>query len=622
MAKFIIPFYDITNWKHNSKCETCTKIDKLISEITMLQTKYFSLTDNTFISLKEQSQEIQNLFSQIQSKIDKLEYYQVDGYNILQTYESHGIATNQDKIDSLYTMKNIEESVNIRINNYLNNKSVEYIEDIDKETTFSSRWCSQCSLRKCDIFDTNRTERMDLLPITNAFAIAKDYKIKLNWEDSQAKTYSYTKLFRNNELILTTTKNQYKTLSYIDRDIIPGKLYEYNIINYDKFDNILTQKKIFALQERTEEENKNIIPDTIIDTKVRQRIVLKNNIPVHVLTTTFTSPDNAESNNIRLDIDSIPYYEFDGEEIEKQEQLTNILIKGIEQDKYEIKGIPFDFNRTYYIKPYPCSEIFYKKNDNQYIPYRMYNRNSSYDYIIYHKTVDTPINLSIRNSDKKCFVNWEDTNDSNWKSTIIMIREYNECLIKDDTDGEIIYIETEKNLHINNKYCIDNLISGKKYQIGIFSVSKEDIVTISPIQLIGEPLYLRNEADFNGLNVFDGYSKISYTKYGYFMNEHDSYWWKYLKYSPIYGAKMYFSLQTEKAVKIRIYTNDTLLFETVGPFWEEKDFIIDIPPAEKRYKICFWATLDNKGFAYTNFHLYLRNLKILYNPFDSSLIKE
>jgi hypothetical protein len=157
VAKFIIPFYDITNWKHNSKCETCTKIDKLISEITMLQTEYFSLTDNTFISLKEQSQEIQNLFSQIQSKIDKLEYYQVNGYNILQTYESHGIAINQDKIDSLYTMKNIEESVNIRINNYLNNKSTEYIEDIDKETTFSSRWCSQCSLRKCDIFDTNRT---------------------------------------------------------------------------------------------------------------------------------------------------------------------------------------------------------------------------------------------------------------------------------------------------------------------------------------------------------------------------------------------------------------------------------------------------------------------------------
>ena len=106
------------------------------------------------------------------------------------------------------------------------------------------------------------------------------------------------------------------------------------------------------------------------------------------------------------------------------------------------------------------------------------------------------------------------------------------------------------------------------------------------------------------------------------MNEHDSYWWKYLKYYPIYGAKMYFSLQTEKIVRIRIYINDTILFETTGPFWEEKDFIVDIPPAEKQYKICFWVTLDNTGFAYTNFHLYLRKLRIIYNAFDSNLIKE
>jgi len=622
VAKFIIPFYDITNWKHNSKCATCTIIDNLISEITMLQSEYLSLTDNNFTSLKKQSQEIQDLFFKIQSKIDKLEHFQVDGYNILQNYESHGIVTNQEKIDSLYTIKNIKKEVDIRINNYLHNLPIKSIDNADKETTLTSRWCKQCSIRKCDIFDTNRTERMDLLSITNAFAIAKDYKVKLNWEDSKAKTYSYTQLFKNNKLLINATFNQYKSLFYIDRDIIPGKLYEYTIVNYDKFNEILTQKKLIALQERTEEENNNVIPDTITDTKVRQRIILKDNQPIHVLTTTFTTPDNAESNNIRLDVDSVPYYEFDGEEISKQEQLTNILINDIEQDKYEIKGIPFDFDKTYYIKPYPYSEIFYKKNNNQYIPYRMYNRNSAYDYIIYHKTAAPPTNLSIRNSDKKCFVRWEDTNDSNWKSTIIMIREYNEYPISNDTDGEISYVETERNLHIDNEYCIDNLISGKKYQIGIFSVSKEDIVTISPIQLIGEPLYLRNEADFNGLNVFDGYSKISYTKYGYFMNEHDSYWWKYLKYYPIYGAKMYFSLQTEKIVRIRIYINDTILFETTGPFWKEKNFIVDIPPAEKQYKICFWATLDNTGFAYSNFHLYLRKLKIIYNAFDSNLIKE
>ena len=74
--------------------------------------------------------------------------------------------------------------------------------------------------------------------------------------------------------------------------------------------------------------------------------------------------------------------------------------------------------------------------------------------------------------------------------------------IMKNADGEIIYIETEKSSYVDNEYCIDNLISGKKYQIGIFSVSKEDIVTISPLQLIGEPLYLRNEAEFNSPSLY------------------------------------------------------------------------------------------------------------------------
>ena len=323
-----------------------------------------------------------------------------------------------------------------------------------------------------------------------------------------------------------------------------------------------------------------------------------------------------------MDIASVPYYERDGEGISNEEELTKMLINGITQDKYEIKGIPFNVGETYYVKPYPYSEEFYRKKGKQYVPYRMYNRASKYAYVIYHKTVGPPTNLSIRNSDKKCFVRWKDTDDEDWKYTIILMRLYDGYVISNDKDGEIIYVETERNKHVDNEYCIDNLISGKKYQIGIFSVSKEDIVTISPIQLVGEPLYLRNDADFNGLSVFDGYSKMSYTTLNeYQFNEHDGYWWKYLRYFPIYGAKMYFSLQTEKITRIRIYINDTLLGETTGPFWERTNFVVNIPAAEERYKVCFWVTLDDKGSAYTGFHLYLRDLQILYNKYDYETIE-
>jgi hypothetical protein len=128
-------------------------------------------------------------------------------------------------------MKNIEPGVDERINRYVYKSEDEYTTpDLDVETTFYSRWCKQCTVRKCDIYDINRTERMDLIPITNAFAIAKDYKIKLNWEDSKTKSYSYTKVFKNGKYLFSATYNQYKSLSYIDRDMKVPKNSKFNAL--------------------------------------------------------------------------------------------------------------------------------------------------------------------------------------------------------------------------------------------------------------------------------------------------------------------------------------------------------------------------------------------------------
>jgi len=59
------------------------------------------------------------------------------------------------------------------------------------------------------------------------------------------------------------------------------------------------------------------------------------------------------------------------------------------------------------------------------------------------------------------------------------------------TDATLVYESTKENQYEKIAYRLDNLENGKNYQIGIFPCTKDDVICLSPIQLIGQPRYIR-----------------------------------------------------------------------------------------------------------------------------------
>jgi hypothetical protein len=80
MAKYVVPFVDETKWETHTSCRYCNSIDKRYKGIIELQ------------------KDSKNL-DRCQELINEVNQFTVDGYGLVQTYESDGmILTDYDKI--------------------------------------------------------------------------------------------------------------------------------------------------------------------------------------------------------------------------------------------------------------------------------------------------------------------------------------------------------------------------------------------------------------------------------------------------------------------------------------------------------------------------------------------
>ena len=574
MAKFIVPFINASYWEHNDECRYCKTIDEKIYHIIELE--------------KDKSN-----FDLCQKLINSLENDLVDGYNLVKVYERNGKEiTNYELISELYKLRNDNSDVMTRFTNFENNVSESFdATKTDLPTTLHSRWCECCGARKPDIYDTNRTERMDLLPIYDFNINIVDKHVEINWNDSKSKSFKYAKLFKDDICIYTSSiKDEMQDKPFKD-DIEEGTIYKYHIIDYDKYDMpIFCTENISILKDATDD----IPPDICTDVQAKYEVMLLNDsgsYNVHdVVHIDYVKPNNDDyqGTELRLGYDYVPRDWQDGFTINNHATIDDLI-----EDK------------IYYIKPFPYDSEKAKHHNDGYIYYRNYNLNSP--FAMFHKSKRLPDvqNIKFVNNDKSVSLFWDDVFDKNWKNTVVCIKEFDGTPIQSIHDCKIVYESNVFNQHSVKPYVVEDLKNGKKYQIGIFQAN--DTIMVSQQQIIALPQYVEPQVYFGKEYQFTYMDFFKFDKTFYTVR--DTVAWIELEHPLKYGGKLSFDVHSSGLTLFRVYNNDKIVYQEFAEHdWEHADIHID---KEDYCKLVFEVE-----FEYDTSRLDLKNIVFCYDRYE------
>ena len=499
--KYVMPFINMTNWEkyedkpYNKRCDLCKQIDNKLNHIL---DKQVIVTDNRDESTIEYNTKL----------IDEVENLLVDGYHILDTFEK----CNKD-FDTLLMLQNNNTNVIQKYLAYINTfegftfTAHKYLKNenqySDIPLTFYSRWCKQCGARKLDIYDTSKSENLALLPITNINFEIVNNNLNITWQDSDIN-YCHSSYIHINNTIYGPYQFNEHLLKPAVISIEDNIIYNIYIVNYDTFNRELIRSPLKIILHET-----SVKPEIkpITDTQVNQEtLLIKDEINnkwlrKRILHTTFTP--TTEKTIVRRSLNMI-----DNPDTYKYGNLMN----GIPADINF--GIPCDIPyqiiddndmRIWIIKPFPISKKYGKKENNIISFYEEINNDSKAVIVSLYPMGPSCSNLRVQNFSHRVEIKWQDAYD-NWKATKLYIKEFDGTPIKNQYEGKLIYINTIENNHNYVPYEIRNLENGKKYQLGIFSVTQDDIIMIDPKQLILEPKYIRpshyiNEEFINMHNI-------------------------------------------------------------------------------------------------------------------------
>lgn len=151
----------------------------------------------------------------------------------------------------------------------------------------------------------------------------------------------------------------------------------------------------------------------------------------------------------------------------------------------------------------------------------------------------------------------------------------------------MVYESSKENQHEKIAYRLDNLENGKNYQIGIFPCTKDDVICLSPIQLIGQPRYIRpkqiinydyllkylfNDKDdiFNkndteidkDIYITDGkinIGKFVWNENRFSTSENTTLWFEPL-YPLLEGGELTFTIYNNNPCTIQVYVNQLNIF--------------------------------------------------------------
>lgn len=484
--KYVMPFIDMKNWEHNSDCSLCKQIDDKLNHIL---DKQIIITDAHDESTIEYNTKL----------INEVEPLLVDGYGILDTFEK----CNKD-FDTLLMLQNNDTNILQKYLAYINtfagfsftvNKRLKNENQYtDMPLTLYSRWCKKCGARKLDIYDTIRSESLALLPIININFTLNNNQLNITWQDSNAN-YCHTSYLHINDKVYGPYKYNEHILKPAVIPIEDNIIYSIYIVNYDTFNKEIVRSplKIFL----NETNNKPIIRP-IKDTQVLQETKLvkdkinNNWIRKRILHILFTP--TTEKTIVRRSLNMIenPESYHYGNFMNGEPQDINFGIP------CNIPNQIIDDNdyRIWIIKPFPVSKTYGKKENNIITFYEEINNNSNAVVVPILPLGPYCSYLRVKNFSHRVEIKWQDAY-KNWKETRLYIKEYDGIPIRDQYEGKLIFTNTEENKYHFSPYEIRNLENGKKYQLGIFSVTQDDIVMIDPKQLILEPKYIRNSHYIN-----------------------------------------------------------------------------------------------------------------------------
>jgi hypothetical protein len=597
MAKYVVPFVDETKWETHTSCRYCNSIDKRYKGIIELQ------------------KDSKNL-DRCQELINEVNQFTVDGYGLVQTYESDGmILTDYDKIKQVGTYKNYTADVIQKSQNYIAGRSlsldVKNISDVDDATVFFGRWCAVCGARKPDVYDTLRLERLDLLPISSFRIENKGATAEIVWKDSESTEFSYSKLFRNNEEIaMCAVKDKYyDNEKYVDT-IEPGILYQYYIVNYDSYNKpIATSTVKMTLTESEDKQPPGVCTNVtaLQTTKLYKKNDTDNTYETkNILYFDYTNPTDADflATEVRIGLETyLPDTERAGKHAEKE-----ML--------FEEYGL--ELNKLYWIKPFPHDRGKWKHVNDGYEMFYNYNRDSDFAVIELTEPCKEITSISIVNGNKEAKVSWTDPVE-NWAESYVGIREATDTPITDIKDCKIVYKTDEP---VSNKsYVIPGLDNGRKYQVAIFTVSKKGVVTVCHQQIVAEPIYKQDS------ETFGDKCRLTYMDYFQYTSEiisgkniiKDCFWthrhsvaWLDCKHALQEGATIDMDVMLDGHTVFTLYSNQDKIFRVEGPLnW--KHISVDIAPVD------FCRIVFDASSEYDVMGVYLKNISLSYNTNSLSL---
>lgn len=552
----------------------------------------------------------------------------------------------------------------------------------DEPVVLYSRWCARCGARKPDIYDSAINERMDLLPITNFFCLLKNNKIYITWTDTKSFSFAYSKLWVNGNATVHSYnehKDEPKEIIDVENDV----LYSCFVENYDKEDNIIARSSLrYVLNEtRTKQIEKQFfykkLP-TIEKTEIKNDVLPLTDFTAwqETILVPYKSGDEPIFNNniipraIRdsspisheLEIETKPVTQInvDAEQVfqckpcsEKKDERKiirwvrkSVIVSSftptspqtlIRRSTEEVPGdidrgfecsYPFQEIderdlRTWYLHAFPVSRTYTKRILNGFQFYNDINYSTSpIEMILKPLTVDCTL-MKCVNKSKYIDLTWNDPY-INWSKTQVYMREYTGLPIWRKTDAELIYESTIVNKHKTKPFRIENLINGKSYQIGIFPVTRDGIVFINPIQLTGQPRYIRPKHvinyDFVYASTYEPADKDIYminpqANAGDFswdgekwVTQKSTVFWFETAYPLVEGGILTFSMYCTYPCIITVYSNRANIFTTRTStntlHWEK--FSIDVPPVE------YCKLIVEIQSKYSGLKLYIKDMEFTY----------
>jgi hypothetical protein len=459
MSKTIIPFRDPDKWQTKEDCLFCQTIDRLYNIVPKLTTT------------EEQQQTLFRLDDNLL----------VNGYELVNTLEGIGEAINHpNNIDRVALYPDNTEKFMAKVHNVMyptNIVNTSNMLNLDEPVLIHSRWCKKCSRRKPDIFDSSHNSNYNCLPITNLFTEIKEEGIKITWLDCTTEIWDYTELKKsinadmsNYEIItsygLEKGRNYYEKEGFLDVNVEKGQIYYYQVINYDVTRTILRVSDILEVYDST---NDITPPQPITDFAIEQvrEIDSEDFTTKDYLLMTWTNPSDEDYAGTMIRMGSLeltPPTENDG----------------IETSARRLIKLPNEIDTYYYFKPFPYDKWKYKPREIGigYYQYRNFNRNSNSVYFKVLSQIDNVSNIKKIVEDEAVKISWTDPIDENWKGT--MIRYKKGGMILNKNDGILLTTVDVKNYYKEKTLLIPNLENNVEYCIGIFPISKDGLVNVTP----------------------------------------------------------------------------------------------------------------------------------------------